>query len=61
LKMDSLIAENIEDYIQKAIFFKRNYNSFLSKPSLRKKSLDSNLFNTDKFVEEFSKILIKIL
>jgi predicted O-linked N-acetylglucosamine transferase (SPINDLY family) len=61
LKMDSLIAENIEDYIQKAIFFKKNYNSFLSKPSLRKKSLDSNLFNTDKFVEEFSKILIKIL
>ena len=61
LKMDSLIAENIEDYIQKAIFFKRNYNSFLSKFSLRKKSLDSNLFNTDKFVEEFSKILIKIL
>jgi protein O-GlcNAc transferase len=61
LKMDSLIAKNIEDYIQKAIFFKKNYNSFLSKPSLRKKSLDSNLFNTDKFVEEFSKILIKIL
>ena len=61
LKMDSLIAENIEDYIQKAISFKKNYNSYLSKPSLRKKSLDSNLFNTDKFVEEFSKILIKIL
>jgi len=61
LKMDTLIAENIEDYIQKAISFKKNYNSYLSKPSLRKKSLDSNLFNTDKFVEEFSKILIKIL
>jgi protein O-GlcNAc transferase len=61
LKMDTLIAENIEDYIQKAISFKKNYNSYLSKLSLRKKSLDSNLFNTDKFVEEFSKILIKIL
>ena len=61
LKLNSLISENKDDYISKAIMFSKDLKN-LNK--IRKKIFDdlieSPLFNTKKFTENFSNILLKI-
>ena len=56
-----LIANNIEEYVKKAIYYYNNKNNFLIfKEQLFNKILLTPLFQTKKFSEEFSNHLIKL-
>ena len=61
LKLNSLISENKDDYISKAIMFSKDFEN-LNK--IRKKIFDdlieSPLFNTKNFTKNFSDTLLKI-
>ena len=62
LGLDDLIAKDSDDYINKAIIFKKNIKIDSNyKNSLRKKALNSDLFNVDKFSKNFSDILKSVI
>ena len=58
LEMPDLIAKNKEDYINKALTLSEDVDTLNKiRKSLRQKALDSPLFNTKKFGEQFEKML----
>ena len=61
IQMDHLIAQNDNDYIEKAISLV-NDNNLNTKYgiNLRKKALISPLFDTNQFTKDFESLLIKI-
>ena len=62
LGLDDFIAKDSDDYINKAITIKKNIKIDSNyKNSLRKKALNSDLFNVDKFSKNFSDILKSII
>ena len=51
-------SENEDDYFGKAIYFQKERNKLLEiKKNLREKALKSNLFDTDGFASDFSRLL----
>jgi len=56
-----LISNNIEEYVEKAVYFYNNQNDFLKlKSDLYNKILLTSLFKTKKFSENFCNLLIKV-
>ena len=62
LQMENFIAENKDDYFNKAISFQKE-KSTLQKfgKNLREKVLKSSLFDTKDFTKSFEKIIQKII
>ena len=59
--MDDWIAENEDDYIMKAIKFSENKKHLINlKTELRNIAFKSSLFDSDKFSEDFYKMLLDI-
>ena len=59
--MESFIAENNDDYFNKAISFQNNPD--INKKfgnDLRNKALSSPLFDTENFAKDFTEILKKV-
>ena len=53
------ISKDIDDYVQKAIYFYENREEFLElKKKLYENILSTTLFDTKKFSEDFQKSLI---
>ena len=61
LGMNKFIAENSQDYINKAISLLKNDKLSNLRTSLRKKALNSKLFDTEKFTKNFCDILLDLL
>ncbi len=61
LGLEDYIANDTDDYINKAIDFKNDFNKVINlKKNLRKKALNSNLFNVKEFGKKFSEILTNL-
>ena len=61
LGLNSFLADNDEDYINKAVAISENRNEITKiRSSLRKKSLKSPLFDTEGFGRNFSNLMKKI-
>ena len=61
LGLEDYIAKDIDDYINKAIDFKKDFNKVINlKKNLREKALNSNLFNVKEFGKQFSNILANL-
>jgi len=59
---DYLIANNINEYISKAVFLARNLGELNSiRKDLYDNILHTNLFNTKKFSKNFNDILLKVI
>ena len=58
LAMDEWVADNLKEYVSKAIKFSSNFK-YLSdvRLNLREKALKSPVFNSQRFSEHFSKLL----
>ena len=56
--MDEWVADNLKEYVSKAIKFSSNFK-YLSdvRLNLREKALKSPVFNSQRFSEHFSKLL----
>ena len=62
LQMENFIAENKDDYFNKAISFQKEKNSLQNfGKNLREKVLKSSLFDTKDFTKSFEKIIQKII
>ena len=61
LGLEEFIARDINEYINKAIMFQDRKKLSNLRVSLRKKVINSPLFDTDKFTKNFSDILIKLI
>ena len=61
LNMNYLIANNKDEYVQKAVEFSKNFEKVIKiRKNLFNKALESNLFNDKKFSKEFYECLEKI-
>ena len=61
LGLEDYIANDTDDYIDKAIDFKKDFNKVINlKKNLREKALNSNLFNVKEFGKKFSEILTNL-
>ena len=61
LDLEEFISEDELDYVNKAIKIKNNKQELLNiKKNLRDQALKSNLFDTDGFVSDFSKLIKKL-
>jgi len=61
LNMSYLIANNKDEYVQKAVEFSKNFEKVIKiRKNLFNKALESNLFNDKKFSKEFYECLEKI-
>ena len=62
INLDEFIAENEDDYINKAVNFSKNPNTLenLNK-DLRKKVLSSPLFDTETFSKDLQSIFLDII
>ena len=59
--MSYLIANNKDEYVQKAVEFSKNFEKVIKiRKNLFNKALESNLFNDKKFSKEFYECLEKI-
>ena len=62
LQMENFIAENKDDYFNKAISFQKEKNCLQNfGKNLREKVLKSSLFDTKDFTKSFEKIIQKII
>ena len=53
LGLSEFIAQDVKDYINKALHLKKKYSSRLTIKILRKIALNSDLFNVAKFSKRF--------
>ena len=61
LNMSYLIADNKEEYVQKAVEFSNNLKKVIEiRKNIFDKALESNLFNSKQFSKEFYENLEKI-
>ena len=61
LGLNSFLADNDEDYINKAVVLNENRNEIIKiRSSLREKSLKSPLFDTEAFGRNFSNLMKEI-
>ena len=61
LKMENFIAENKNDYVNKAISWQHNFKTLEKiKKNLREKALSSPVFDTESFAKNFTNILREV-
>jgi len=61
LKMEDFIAENKNDYVNKAIFWQHNLQTLEKiKKNLREKALSSPVFDTESFAKNFTNIIREV-
>ena len=61
LKMEDFIAENKNDYVNKAIYWQRNNKTLEKlKQNLRDKALSSPVFDTESFAKDFTNIIREV-
>ena len=61
LKMEDFIAENKNDYVNKAIYWQQNSKKLKNlKQNLRNKALSSPVFDTVSFAKDFTNIIKEV-
>ena len=59
--MEDFIAENKNDYVNRAIYWQHNSKTLLKlKQNLRSKALLSPIFDTESFAKDFTNIIQRV-
>ena len=61
LDLEEFVAENLDDYFNKSISLQNKDKLSKLRSSLRKKVLDSPLFDTDNFTKELMTIFTRLV